>query len=125
MARTPDPKLHVLWRERIDRQVRSGLTIAQFCTRERLSESSFSNWNRRLRLSALASHRPFWVSNCPSNSGIECSRENRRASVRNLSGRTVARHGCALNRLFQYTFIRLRDSGVANRALGAHAVPPS
>ena len=58
MARTPDPKLQVLWRERIDRQVRSGLTIAQFCTRERLSESSFSNWKRRLRLSALASHRP-------------------------------------------------------------------
>jgi hypothetical protein len=57
MARTIDSKLHALWRERIHRQVHSGMTITQFCTRERLSVSSFSNWKPRLRLIDLASHR--------------------------------------------------------------------
>jgi len=37
MARTPDAKLHALWRERIGRQAKSGLTIAQFCAQERLA----------------------------------------------------------------------------------------
>ena len=58
MPRTPDPRLHALWRERIYRQAQSGLTIAQFCSRERLSVSSFSNWKHRLRLADLANHRP-------------------------------------------------------------------
>ena len=58
MPRTPNSKLNALWRERIHRQIHSGLTITQFCTRERLSVSSFSNWKHRLRLIDLASHRP-------------------------------------------------------------------
>ena len=40
MARTPDLERHALWRDRIHRQVHSGLTIAQFCARER------SPWRR-------------------------------------------------------------------------------
>ena len=31
MARTPDPKVHATWRDRIRRQEASGLTIDQFC----------------------------------------------------------------------------------------------
>jgi hypothetical protein len=58
MPRTRNSNLHALWHERIGRQVQSGLTIAQFCTRERLSVSSFSNWKHRLRLIDLANHRP-------------------------------------------------------------------
>jgi hypothetical protein len=58
MARTPDLELHALWRERIRRQVHSGLTIAQFCARERLPLASFHAWKRRLRLIDLADHRP-------------------------------------------------------------------
>ena len=58
MARTPDLKLHALWRERIHRQAQTGLTIAQFCSREHLSVSSFSNWKHRLRLIDLAEPRP-------------------------------------------------------------------
>ena len=34
MARTPDPKRHVLWRDRVRRQEASGLTVAQFCSQE-------------------------------------------------------------------------------------------
>jgi hypothetical protein len=58
VPRTPDRKLHVLWRERIYRQVHSGLTIAQFCAREGLSLASFHAWKRRLRLIDLADHQP-------------------------------------------------------------------
>jgi hypothetical protein len=50
MARTPDTKLHALWRDRIRRQQASGLTIAQFCDQERLARSKFHAWKRRFRL---------------------------------------------------------------------------
>jgi len=58
VARTPDLQLHALWRERVRRQAGSGLTIAQFCARERLSVASFGVWKRRLRLIDLADHHP-------------------------------------------------------------------
>ncbi len=54
MARTPDPKLHGLWRDRIRRQVQSGLTIAQFCQRERIARSKFYAWKGRLRVAVDA-----------------------------------------------------------------------
>jgi transposase len=54
MARTPDLKLHALWRERLSRQIDSGLTIAQFCAYEGLSPATFQSWKRRLRLIDLA-----------------------------------------------------------------------
>jgi hypothetical protein len=50
MARTPDPKLHATWRDRIRRQEASGLTIAQFCAREGVARSKFHAWKRRFRL---------------------------------------------------------------------------
>jgi hypothetical protein len=50
MARTPNPSLHELWRDRIRRQETSGLTIAQFCDRERVARSKFHAWKSRLRL---------------------------------------------------------------------------
>src|SRR5262249_47416621 len=54
MARTSDPKLHAVWRERIRFQAESGLTIAQFCAQEHLAVASFRNWKRRFRLIDLA-----------------------------------------------------------------------
>jgi len=57
MARTRDIQLHTLWRERVDRQVRSGLSIAQFCARERLPAKLFYAWKSRLRLREFADHR--------------------------------------------------------------------
>jgi hypothetical protein len=54
MARTPDPKLHAVWRERIRRQAESGLTATQFCVRERLTVASFQAWKRRFRLIDVA-----------------------------------------------------------------------
>jgi hypothetical protein len=58
MARTADPQLHTLWRERLRRQVDSGLTIAQFCDQEGLSAATFHSWKRRLRLVELADTTP-------------------------------------------------------------------
>ena len=36
------------WRERLDRWQRSGLTITEFCRRERVSPPSFFSWRKRL-----------------------------------------------------------------------------
>ncbi len=58
MARTPNPKLHALWRDRICRQEGSGLTIAQFCTQEGVARSKFHAWKRRFRLADAASQSP-------------------------------------------------------------------
>jgi hypothetical protein len=58
MARTPDPQLHALWRERLRRHVDSRLTIAQFCAQEGFSTATFHSWKRRLRLIELADTLP-------------------------------------------------------------------
>jgi len=52
MARTPDPKLHATWRDRIRRQQTSDLTIAQFCAQEGVARSKFHAWKRQFRLMA-------------------------------------------------------------------------
>ncbi len=58
MARTPNPQLHALWRERIRRQEASGLTIEQFCSQEGVARSKFHAWKRRFRLADAASQCP-------------------------------------------------------------------
>jgi putative transposase len=58
MARPSDPKLHALWRDRVRRQVASGLTIAQFCTQECVARSKFHAWKRRFRLMGDPDQRP-------------------------------------------------------------------
>jgi hypothetical protein len=50
MARTPNPTLHALWRDRVRRQEASGLTIAHFCAQECVARSKFHAWKRRFRL---------------------------------------------------------------------------
>jgi transposase len=42
------------WRERVARWRRSGLSITEFCGRERLSQASFFAWRKRL----ASSHTP-------------------------------------------------------------------
>ena len=58
MARTPNPKLHALWRDRIRRQEAGGLTIEQFCAQEGIARSKFHSWKRRFRLADAADPRP-------------------------------------------------------------------
>jgi hypothetical protein len=48
MARPKDPHLEHAWRQRLQRQAHSGLTIAAFCARDGVSAASFHAWKRRL-----------------------------------------------------------------------------
>lgn len=49
MGRVANPALAALWRRRVERQQRSGLSILEFCRREGFSAGSFYAWKRRLR----------------------------------------------------------------------------
>jgi hypothetical protein len=55
MPRSANPALEALWRRRLRQQPDSGLTIQQFCNRERVSTASFHAWKRRLALRAVFS----------------------------------------------------------------------
>ena len=48
MARAADGAAERTWRERLERQRRSGLSIAAFCEREGVSTAAFYQWRRRL-----------------------------------------------------------------------------
>ena len=48
MSRPSDPKKLAVWRERFERFSNSGLGVAQFCARERVSVASFDNWRKKL-----------------------------------------------------------------------------
>jgi hypothetical protein len=47
-GRPPDPALQELWRQRLRRFERSGLSAVAFCAKERISVPSFYAWRRRL-----------------------------------------------------------------------------
>lgn len=53
MARPRDPDLEHTWRQRLQRQAASGLSIPAFCAREGVSCSSFHAWKRRLATPSL------------------------------------------------------------------------
>ena len=48
-GRRPDPALEDLWRRRIQRFERSGLSALAFCAKEGVSAPSFYAWRRRLQ----------------------------------------------------------------------------
>lgn len=48
MARPKDLGLEHTWRRRLRRQAAGGLSIPEFCRRERISTASFYAWRRRL-----------------------------------------------------------------------------
>jgi hypothetical protein len=50
MARNPNPARHALWRDRVSRQLISGLSVEQFCAQERCAKSAFYRWKRQLDL---------------------------------------------------------------------------
>jgi hypothetical protein len=53
MARPKDPNLERTWRERLQRQSTSGLSISAFCASEGVSCTSFQVWKRRLTAHSL------------------------------------------------------------------------
>jgi hypothetical protein len=48
-GRRPDPALADLWRQRLQRLERSGLSVVAFCAKEGVSVPSFYAWRRRLQ----------------------------------------------------------------------------
>jgi hypothetical protein len=50
MSRRSNPARQALWRGRVQRQLLSGLSVAQFCTREHCAVSAFYGWKQRLGL---------------------------------------------------------------------------
>ena len=48
MGRNADVELASLWRERVEVQLRSGLSVTEYCRREGFSPGSFYAWKRRL-----------------------------------------------------------------------------
>jgi transposase len=48
-GRRPDHSLEDLWRQRLQRFERSGLSAVAFCAKEGVSAASFYAWRRRLR----------------------------------------------------------------------------
>jgi len=53
MARPKDPNLERTWRQRLQRQSTSGLSISAFCAQEGVSSTSFQTWKRRLAARSL------------------------------------------------------------------------
>jgi hypothetical protein len=44
-----DPNREKVWRQTLTRHAKSGLTVRQFCRRERLRESAFYFWRRTIQ----------------------------------------------------------------------------
>lgn len=55
MARRKDLYLESVWRQRLQRQSTSGLSISAFCAQEGVSSTSFHTWKRRLAARSLPS----------------------------------------------------------------------
>src|SRR5688500_19379117 len=61
MVREAERTAAEVWRERLERHARSGVSIAEFCRRERLSPPSFYQWRKRLSGVRCAADRPRFV----------------------------------------------------------------
>ena len=57
MGRTANGAVAGQWRERIDRWRRSGLSVAEFCRQEQVSQPSFFNWRNRLSPQLASTNR--------------------------------------------------------------------
>ena len=58
MARALTSEQLLAWKERIERQPLSGLTISEFCRREQISEANFYHWKRKLKGAASRQATP-------------------------------------------------------------------
>lgn len=58
MARQVNQALWDQWRQRLERQRESGLSITDFCRRENLSRQGFQVWKRKLRQAAFRREGP-------------------------------------------------------------------
>ena len=54
MAKRPNPALHALWRDRIARQLTSGLSVEEFCAQGQFARSAFYRWRHLLKFTSPA-----------------------------------------------------------------------
>jgi hypothetical protein len=54
MAKRPNPALHALWRDRVARQLTSGLSVEEFCAQGQFARSAFYRWRHRLKFTSPA-----------------------------------------------------------------------
>ncbi len=64
MARWPDPTKVAAWRGRVKRFARSGLAVARFCAKERVSVAAFYYWRKKLGQLGRPQRRPQPVPEC-------------------------------------------------------------
>ena len=57
MGRVANPKVASLWRDRVERQQRSGMSILEYCRREGVSAGNFHAWKRRLQASRSSAEK--------------------------------------------------------------------
>ena len=85
MARKANQVLWDQWRQRVKRQRESGLSIVEFCRRDKVSPHSFHAWKRKLRRPGAARGAP------RGPAGVQRSRSRRgTAAPRRGSRRAVA-----------------------------------
>ena len=70
-GRRPDPALEDLWRQRLLRFERSGLSAVAFCAKEGVSAPSFYAWRRRLQPTAAPVARLVPVRLLPNAAPVE------------------------------------------------------
>ena len=58
MARGSDSEKHAEWRKRLGRFSRCGLTVARFCSGERVSVASLYYWRKKLQQAARRGRQP-------------------------------------------------------------------
>ncbi|MEX0669871.1 MAG: hypothetical protein WD060_05385 [Pirellulales bacterium] len=68
MARQVDPRKFQAWQRRLQRHATSGLSVAQFCSRERVSVAVFQYWRRKC---SGASPAPAAQNSAPAFSPVE------------------------------------------------------
>jgi len=49
VTKRSDPRREAFWRRMLRRRAKSGMTIAEFCANEDLTESAFYYWQRQIR----------------------------------------------------------------------------
>jgi transposase-like protein len=59
------------WRRRLDRQARSGLSVSEFCRREKVSQPSFYQWRKRLATQRHTDSPPLFVPVSFESEGVE------------------------------------------------------
>ena len=106
MARKKNTEKELYWRELVDRQAGSGLSIREYCAKEGISQPSFFAWRKRFREQASAGRRA----------------AGRAAASRRMAARSSFRCGCSDSASALVVIHPLRLSSSRDRRSEPHGV---